>query len=102
MTDLFVIRKTHVKMSTVATQMSDKKSTTLSRNGQVDMEKCIDQAGGKYNLILIAAERARELARGSKSKVTTDTGKPVITALLEIQAGLVDNEEYLSKLRQSK
>ena len=53
------------------------------------------QQVGRYDLILIGARRARELNRGWRSKLDLRNG-PVITALREIEAGLI-GRDYLLK-----
>ena len=53
--------------------------------------------GNKYDMILIAASRARELRRGDAPKILTKN-KPIVTAIREIELGLV-GKEYLRKLR---
>jgi DNA-directed RNA polymerase omega subunit len=50
---------------------------------------------GRYDLVLIGARRARELNRGWRSKIESHNG-PVITALREIEAGVI-GREYLLK-----
>lgn len=45
--------------------------------------------GNRYDMVLIAARRARELARGDAPKVTKVTSHAV-TALREIEQGFVD------------
>ena len=50
---------------------------------------------GRYDLILIGARRARELNRGWRSRIDSHNG-PVITALREIEAGVI-GREYLLK-----
>jgi len=50
---------------------------------------------GRYDLILIGARRARELNRGWHPRMTTNNGH-VVTALREIEAGLV-GRDYLLK-----
>lgn len=52
-------------------------------------------AGGRYDLILMASRRARELTAGWAPKLTTQSG-PLVTALLEIEQGLI-GREYLDK-----
>lgn len=53
--------------------------------------------GNKYDMILIAAARARELKRGHKSTLG-ERNRPIVTAIREIEQGLV-GKEYLRKLR---
>lgn len=53
------------------------------------------QIGSKYDLVLIAARRARELKHGWRSKVDCNNGVTV-TALREIEAGLI-GRDYLMK-----
>jgi DNA-directed RNA polymerase subunit K/omega len=60
-------------------------------------EAAVLAVGNRYDLILIASARVRELVRGDKPKLTT-TARPSVTALLEIENKLV-GREYLKKLR---
>jgi DNA-directed RNA polymerase subunit omega len=64
-------------------------------------EAVIKVGGNRFELILIAAERARELARGSTPRLVT-TSKPVSAALEEIEDGLYTKEEYLDKIMKRK
>jgi DNA-directed RNA polymerase omega subunit len=67
---------------------------------KITSEKAIDMIGNKYNLILIAAIRARELKAGQKSKVKPDNGF-LVTALKEIEEGHI-GVEYLSRISKKK
>jgi DNA-directed RNA polymerase subunit omega len=58
-------------------------------------EIAAQKVGSKYDLILIAARRARELNRGWKPLLPSQNGITV-TALREIEAGLI-GREYLAK-----
>jgi len=60
-------------------------------------EGAVQAVGNRYDLILIASARVRELVRGDKPKLTT-TAKPSVTALLEIENKLV-GREYLKKIK---
>jgi len=55
--------------------------------------------GNRFDLVLIAAQRVRELKRGHRSLLNTKSG-PMVTALEEIEAGLV-GREYLKRIRKS-
>jgi DNA-directed RNA polymerase omega subunit len=63
----------------------------------LDMDKCATNAGNRFDLILIASLRARELRRGYRPMVTTLNG-PIVTALQEIEAGHIDSD-YLKKIK---
>lgn len=60
-------------------------------------EEAVNQVGNRFDLILIAAARARELKRGHRPKMKTSSG-PVITALEEIEKGLI-GRDYLKRIR---
>lgn len=71
-----------------------------SRTLQLDTEKCVRQVGNyRYDLILIASERLRELKRQNKHSTRYYTS---VDALLDIQEGLVDPVEYLAKVDTKK
>ena len=53
--------------------------------------------GSQFELVLIAADRARELKNGSTAKVHTDHGAAV-TALLEIEKGLHTKSDWILKM----
>ena len=71
---------------------------TDSRGPQVDTEKCVVQAGGnRFDLVLIATVRARELSRRHKAAgLTTQVNSPV-SALLDMQEGKI-GKEYLKRV----
>ncbi len=73
-------------------------SLSLSRGPQIDTETCVENAGGnRFDLVLIAAARAREISRRHKhDELTTQVNAPV-SALLDVQTGLV-GKEYLRKV----
>ena len=62
----------------------------LSRARDIDIEACVRNVGGnRFDMILIAAARAREIAQEHKVAETALTKDPIISALLEIQSGKV-------------
>ena len=71
---------------------------TDSRGPSIDTQKCVEQAGGnRFDLVLIATVRARELSRRHKAaELTTQVNAPV-SALLEIQEGKI-GREYLRRV----
>jgi DNA-directed RNA polymerase subunit omega len=57
----------------------------------VDTNKCVENVGNRFDLVLIAAQRARELKRGYRKLLVSQDG-PTVTALQEIEEGLVGRE----------
>lgn len=61
------------------------------------MEQCVRRAGGgRYDMVLIGAQRLRELKR--KHRENTARYVTCVDALVDIQAGLVGLEDYLAKV----
>ena len=61
-----------------------------SRAREVNVETCITKAGGnKFDLILIAAAKARKIKSENFNSTDLRHQHPAITALLEIQNGEV-------------
>jgi DNA-directed RNA polymerase omega subunit len=58
-------------------------------------EAAVAAIGDRYQLVLIAARRMRELSRGDSAKVKTAHGLAV-TALMEIEQGHIGTD-YLNK-----
>jgi DNA-directed RNA polymerase subunit omega len=63
----------------------------------VDTDKCVENIGNRFDLVLAASVRVRELKRGHR-KLTSGNDKNIITALKEIEEGLV-GPELLRKIR---
>jgi DNA-directed RNA polymerase subunit omega len=73
-----------------------KKKLTPTRN---DTDKCVEMIGNRFNLVLVASARVRELRRGSRPLVdNSNHSTPPVLALSEIEAGKV-GIEYLRKVR---
>jgi DNA-directed RNA polymerase subunit omega len=65
-----------------------------------DTQKCVEMVGGnRFNLVLIAAQRTRELRRGQRPLVdNSNDSNPVVLALKEIEAGKI-GIDYLKRVR---
>ena len=72
-----------------------KKAQVFSRVGQVNTQDCTKMIGNMFDMILVASQRARELARVANRNASE---KPIISALIEIQNGEV-GMECLSRIR---
>jgi DNA-directed RNA polymerase subunit omega len=56
------------------------------------VEDCLDNVDNRFQLVLVAAKRAREIALGADAMVEIDNDKPTVLALREIAEGLVGPE----------
>ena len=60
---------------------------------RVTVEDCLENIHNRFDLILIASKRARQIARGvSEPMVERENDKPTVLALREIADGLVTKE----------
>jgi DNA-directed RNA polymerase subunit omega len=59
---------------------------------RVTVEDCLDHVNNRFDLVLLAAKRARQLVNGVDPLLPWENDKPTVVALREIAEGLVDNE----------
>jgi DNA-directed RNA polymerase subunit omega len=66
---------------------------------RITVEDCLEQATNRFELVLLAARRAKQLLKGARPLVDSDN-KETVTALREIAAGKVhlDYPEPLAEL----
>lgn len=57
---------------------------------RVTVEDCLKNVKNRFELVIIAAKRARQLMRGKEPKVAWDNDKSTVVALREIAAGYTD------------
>jgi DNA-directed RNA polymerase subunit omega len=68
-----------------------------SRGTSIDVEQCVRNVGDRFNLVLIAAARAREIAKNHKTAENTTQVNAPVTALLDIQEGRI-GRDYLERV----
>jgi DNA-directed RNA polymerase subunit omega len=56
---------------------------------RVTVEDCLNNVENRFQLVLVAAKRARQLASGAESCVPREHDKPTVLALREIAEGHV-------------
>ena len=54
---------------------------------RITVEDCLQNEPNLFNLVLLAAKRARRLANGAEATVEWENDKPTVVALREIAAG---------------
>lgn len=60
---------------------------------RVTVEDAVKQVGNRFDLILVAARRARQLAvQGKEPLVDEENDKPTVIALREIEEGLISEQ----------
>jgi DNA-directed RNA polymerase subunit omega len=73
---------------------------------RVTVEDCLDRIPNQFELTLVAAKRARMLARGSEAKLPWGNHKSTVVSLREIAEGLTDktvlDEADLPAVQQPK
>ncbi len=58
---------------------------------RVTVEDCLDNVDNRFELVMLATKRSRQLATGGKEpKVAWENDKPTVVALREIASGLVN------------
>jgi DNA-directed RNA polymerase subunit K/omega len=67
-----------------------------SRSGEIDTEKCVINAGGRYDLVIAAAQRLREMKRRARE---TNSFVTPIDALKEVESGTFNITDYLAKVK---
>jgi DNA-directed RNA polymerase subunit omega len=58
---------------------------------RVTVEDCLDNVENRFQLVLVAAKRARQLTIGAEPHVARGNDKPTVLALREIAGGFVTN-----------
>ncbi len=59
---------------------------------RVTVEDCLEHVDNRFDLVLLASKRARQLSRGVDPLVPWENDKATVVALREIGEGLVDDE----------
>ena len=58
---------------------------------RITVEDCLDNLNNRFDLVLLATKRARQLAEGVEPLLPVDNDKPTVVALREIADGLIDS-----------
>jgi DNA-directed RNA polymerase subunit omega len=61
-------------------------------------QKAAEMAGGRFDLVLMASHRARELKNGHEPRVEGTDATFVVTALREIEEGKYTKSEWISSI----
>ena len=72
---------------------------------RITVEDCLEHVENRFDLVLLAARRARQIAQGSEPLVPAENDKPTVLALREIAENLItessmDEMEAKAKIEQ--
>ncbi|MEL0082363.1 MAG: DNA-directed RNA polymerase subunit omega [Gammaproteobacteria bacterium] len=59
---------------------------------RITVEDCLERVDNRFNLVLIASKRARQISHGKEPLVEIEKDKATVIALREIAAGLVTSD----------
>ena len=68
---------------------------------RITVEDCLEHLDNRFDLVLMAAKRARQLANGVEPLVPWENDKPTVVALREIAEGLI-TPDILEEPEQSE
>ncbi|MDR1475743.1 MAG: DNA-directed RNA polymerase subunit omega [Holosporales bacterium] len=68
---------------------------------RVTVEDCIEKVRNRFELVLMAAKRAKDIDRGARSSVPAENDKPTIIALREIAEETISLDGLLELARRS-
>ena len=59
---------------------------------RITVEDCLENIDNRFELVLTATKRARQIGHGAEPLVEEENDKPTVIALREIAEGLIDAE----------
>ena len=59
---------------------------------RITVEDCLETIDNRFELVLTATKRARQIGHGADPMIPEENDKPTVIALREIAEGLVDPE----------
>jgi len=68
---------------------------------RITVEDCLQVVDNRFELVLMATKRARQLSKGAEALIQNDNDKPTVLALREIANGLI-NPELLADIERQE
>jgi DNA-directed RNA polymerase subunit omega len=63
---------------------------------RVTVEDCLEKVENRFELVLVAAKRARQLGNGAEPTLAWENDKPTVVALRELAENNVDPETIMT------
>ena len=67
---------------------------------RVTVEDCLSNVDNRFQLVLVATKRARQISLGAEPFVEEENDKPTVIALREIAEGLVTREILVDEIEE--
>jgi DNA-directed RNA polymerase subunit omega len=58
---------------------------------RITVEDCLEHVENRFDLVMLAARRARQISQGAEPLVPPENDKPTVIALREIAENLINN-----------
>lgn len=69
---------------------------------KISAEKAVEMIGSRFDLVLVASQRARELKNGAIPQTSNPGHSPTVTALREIEEGKYTKKDYLDSIPRKR
>jgi DNA-directed RNA polymerase subunit omega len=69
---------------------------------RITVEDCLEHVDNRFDLVLMATKRARQLAGGVEPMLSWENDKPTVMALREIAAGILTQEALAAAVREEE
>ena len=69
---------------------------------RITVEDCLEHVENRFDLVLLAARRARQISQGADPLVAPENDKPTVIALREIAENLINAESVDEMEAQAK
>ena len=69
---------------------------------RITVEDCLEHVENRFDLVLLAARRARQISQGAEPLVPAENDKPTVIALREIAENLINAESMDEMEAQAK
>ncbi|WP_029408562.1 DNA-directed RNA polymerase subunit omega [Thiomicrorhabdus sp. Milos-T2] len=63
---------------------------------RVTVEDCLTQVENRFELVILSAKRARQLANGAEATLEWEKDKPTVMALRELAENTIDGEVVMA------
>jgi len=74
----------------------------VSFMARVSIEDCLEKIDNRFDLVLLAAERTKQIMKGAPPLIGTRDNKEAVTALREIAAGKVRRKAPVPLLAEAE